>query len=142
MQNIDLANFYADQFRKEFAPEVLGKYQEYFDLLEQGNKKRDQTREKESDELFKRIGSNKKKAENKEINSKSVSSPTTENKDKEKDINKSETSTSTAVTNVSEGKVSKPSKRSWGKWIFGPILFLGAATSFFFLMRYRNSFRR
>jgi hypothetical protein len=135
MQNIDLANFYADSFRKQFGQDVLNKYKEYFDLLEKENKKRDEIREKESDELFKKMSKNKKNAENKETAPK-TGTPQTEGKD----LNKSDVST--ATTTAGDGKVSKPAKRNLMKWIFGPFLFLGAATGFFLLMKYRSSFRK
>ena len=133
VKNLDLANYYANAFKKLFDQKTIDAYKEYFVLLENANKLAEAENEKKSDNLFKKIQKNKKQAEAQSNIDPAIAKST------EKPLNVSSETNETDVT--SNTKSISKNKNKWIRWIFGPALLFGAATGLFFLLKNRKHFK-
>jgi hypothetical protein len=116
---------FANQFKSLFDSVTIEKYREQLLLLELKNKE-----EESRQEQFLKKAAKKQKESTK---------ATPAVNDKKEGLNQSQDSASTDTNNKSQ--VSKPYKRnSFFRWVFGPVLFLSAATGLFFLLKYKNRF--
>jgi hypothetical protein len=113
--------------KSKFSHDTLIKYKEIFDVLEIKNEAAERASSKT---LFKGLAKKEsdtkvvKKEEDQKLNSTSTSVEATKEQKEDKDT-----------------KISKPTQRSWLKWVLGPVLFVGGAVGMFFLVKNRMKFR-
>jgi len=136
MNDLRLANQYADAAKMHCSQELLNKYIEYFNKLEQKNNEAEKA-------LFKKMQANKKASDQK-VNEKGVEKDikgeNTSNKKLEKSTD-SKDATDTSTSDHEKQKVSSIWKNKWLKW-FGPIIFVGTASALFFLYKKRFNFNK
>jgi hypothetical protein len=101
--------------------------------LENANKKS----EAEKDEFYKKMQKNKKASESKLDNNGQANTSSSTMKEP---LNVSQQSDDTSGLSPNSKSVSKPSKRKWTQWLFGPVLLFTAATGLFFLLKNKHKF--
>jgi len=124
-----------------FPIETVAKYESYYELLDKAKKEDFDKKEKEKEDSLIRLTKRNKEAPS--VNSSNKSSPETREKvNDSKNLKTKENLPDTANTSkTSESTlITKPPKKNWYKWIFGPVLFVGAAAGLFFLFRNKNKF--
>jgi hypothetical protein len=84
---------------------------------------------------------NKKAAETKQETPAQVNTNNTSSSTAKEPLNASQQSADTSGSSPNSNCVSKPSKRKWTQWLFGPALLFTAATGLFFLLKNKHKFR-
>ena len=142
LNNLDLANSTAEEFKKKFGQATIDKCREHFIMLEQANNKFKAEKEEKIRIANAKAAANAKATANASASNTNGNSSTTSTPVKESNnLNNSQQSIDTTSASNPNNSVSKTSKRRWFNWVFGPALLLSAATGLFFLLKNKNKFR-
>jgi len=83
---------------------------------------------------------NKKAAETKQDTNGQVNTSNTSSSTFKQPLNVSQQSADSSGVSPNSSSVSKPSKKKWTQWLFGPVLLFTAATGLFFLLKNKHKF--
>jgi hypothetical protein len=141
LNNLDLANSTAEEFKKKFTQATVNNHKEHLILLEQANNKAKAEKEEKIRAAKEKAAANAKATANASASNGNGTSSTASTPVKES-INLNNSQQSIDTTSASNpNSVSKTSKRRWFNWVFGPALLISAATGLFFLLKNKNKFR-
>jgi hypothetical protein len=142
LNNLDLANSTAEEFKNKFAQTTVNNHKEHLILLEQANNKAKAEKEEKIRAAKEKAAANAKAGANASASNANGTSTTASIPLKESNnCNNSQQSNDTTSASNPNNSVSKTSKRRWFNWVFGPALLISAASGLFFLLKNKNKFR-